>query len=297
MKYGRLCRVLFVAVVGLFVGVIGTEQAASAQVLPLPGARSGVADAQGAHPDPRLQGGSRGRRRRVTRRGRGRANAPRGAAGGQVTVPVDVGVGPAFFAFGNPSLDKGSLTGPVYDDQPFHYGLRLGVAAVIDYEFVRKHSRLVPAKYRGMFKPGSEVKITPGALALIPRDIIISPKTNHTGVFGATWELLHVGMNLLGSGHTHLSVGAGLLATYAYIYSDAFASPTHFLRPGVCAGIKFSTMFSDTVGLSAGWDSNFYIPQDIGGGIFQSGTGDNALWHIGEAFVMLHVRFPYTTSL
>src|SRR5699024_9915571 len=126
----------------------------------------------------------------------------------------------AFFSLANPFSGSGILSGPLFEDQPFHYGIRIEMAAIIDYEFVRKYPHVVPRTYRRMFKRDTVVRYTPGILALIPRDIIISPKFNHTGVYGATWEFLSAGLDLLGSSKAHLSVGAGLLATYAYIDSE-----------------------------------------------------------------------------
>ena len=214
---------------------------------------------------------------------------------GEVTATVDVAVGPSFFAFGNPFSGEGLLSGPIYEDQPLHYGLRFDAAAILDYEFYRKNRGLVPRQYRGMFKKDTEIRYAPAAAALIPRNIYLSPKTKNTGVYGATWELARLGLTLLKSSSTKLGIGAGLLATYAYIDSDVFES-THFLRPGISVGLNLGTMFNDTWGMSLGWDSNFYLPQDIGGGILEGG-GDDALWHIGEGFLMFHYRFPYTTSL
>lgn len=232
-------------------------------------------------------------RRRSTRSGaKTRKRAPR-----QVTVPVELGVGPAFFAFSNPISGGEVLGGPLTEGQMFHYGLRIDIAAIITYDFVRKNPRLVPRKYRSMFKPGSEFRYTPGILALIPRDIIISPKLNDTGVYGANWQLLGIGIDLLSSPKANLNVGAGLLATYAYIDSDLPNTSTHFLRPGASVGLSAGAMLTDTIGLRLGWNSNFYIPQEIGGGILDMGEGDRSLWHIGEAYLQLRVRFPYTTTL
>jgi hypothetical protein len=220
---------------------------------------------------------------------------PRRKRSREVTATVDVGVGPAFYAFGNPLSGGALLSGPIYEDQPWHYGLRFDAAAIIDYEFYRQNRHLVPRKYRGMFKPDTEIRYAPAAVALIPRNIYFSPKTKNTGVYGATWELARLGLSLVKTSSTRLSVGAGALLTYAYIDSDVFES-THFLRPGASVGVELGTMFSDTWGMSLGWDSNFYLPQNIGGSILE-GDDDDALWHVGEGFLMIHYRFPYTTKL
>lgn len=214
----------------------------------------------------------------------------------EVEVPVDVGVGPAFSMLGNPLSDGALLSGPVVEDQPFHYGLRLEIAAVIDREWVRENPRAVPRKYRGMFRPGTEVRIRPLILSLIPRTLHISPKFGETSVYGATWRLLGAGVSLWRSGESRIGVRAGLIGTYAHIASEAFDSPTHFFRPGLSAGLHFNTMFDDNVGMSLGWESNAYIPQTLGASPLLIPEGDT-LWHFGEAFLMFHFRFPYRTEL
>ncbi len=311
------CRVSLVVVAALAVTFLGLG-AASAQSGPAadelssgrageqPGEAGGSSrrrKSSSSEPDSksssRRTSSSRRRRSgdtRTTKRTTKKSTSTRKKRSREITVPVDIAAGPAFFAFGNPLVGDGLLSGPVVEDQTVHYGLRFNMAAIIDRDFVRKYPHTVPRKYRGMFKEDTVVRFKPAALGLIPRNLYLSPKTKNTGIYGATWELLHVGMALMQSGDSRLSVGAGLLATYAYIDSDAFESPTHFLRPGASVGLKFGTMLSDSFGVSAGANSNFYLPQDIGGGIFD-GDGDDALWHIGEAFLMLHYRFPFTTEM
>ena len=240
--------------------------------------------------------GKRGTRPSSRRRS-GTRPAPTRRAKREVTVPVELSVGPAFFVFANPISGGEVLSGPLTEGQTFHYGLRIDIAAIITHEFVQKNPRLVPRKYHSMFKPGSELRFTPGILGLIPRDIIISPKFNHTGAYGANWELMGIGLDLLGSPTANLNLNAGLLATYVYIDSDLTDTTTHFLRPGLSVGLSAGTMLGDSFGVRIGWNSNFYIPQAIGGGVFEMGEGERSLWHIGEAFLQFRFRFPYTTTL
>jgi hypothetical protein len=307
----RLALASALAALALLIGLgdagaqgLGEQQAGDSVIDPMDrGAAaptSTVGTAQGAGDSDSTSGMSRDERRRAhqaRRRAqqRKKRSSSRKRSSREVTATVDVAAGPSFFTFGNPFQNGEVLSGPVYEDQPIHYGIRFDAAAIIDYEFYRKNRDLVPRKYRGMFKPDTEIRYAPAAVALIPRNLYISPKTKNTGVYGATWELMAIGLTLLKSDSTKLSVGAGLLATYAYIDSDVFES-THFLRPGASLGLNIGTMFSETFGMSVGWDSNFYLPQDIGGGIME-GSGDDALWHIGEGFLMFHYRFPYTTTI
>ena len=50
--------------------------------------------------------------------------------------------------------------------------------------------------------------------------------------------------------------------------------------------------------VSMGWESAVYIPKKVGESPFAMwGSTSENLWHIGQAFVKLHVRVPYTVNL
>ena len=115
-------------------------------------------------------------------------------------------------------------------------------------------------------------------------------------MYGATWEPIGVGIPLVAE-NVRFSVGASAVFTYAFIDSDAFESPTHFLRPGVALGTELRVNITETFAMSMGWDSNLYLPQKIGGGVFSGPDDAYSLWHIGEAFLQFHVIFPYKTTL
>lgn len=206
------------------------------------------------------------------------------------TVPVEVASGPSFF-----NLDRPQLSGQpnaLAADQPWHFGWRLELAAVIDEEWAEENPGYVPDKYRSRLKQLGEVKYSPAILGLIPRSLFISPKFWNTGIYGATWEFLHAGIGA-SIGEVSVNVGAGAIATYTFVHSDTLSSPFHFLRPGLDLGAHLFVPFSEKTGLSVGWDSHLYIPQRIGGGLFEIGGTRENLWHIGEAFVAFHYTFPY----
>jgi hypothetical protein len=213
------------------------------------------------------------------------------ARAGEVTVPVDVGVGPAFYV----------ITGEVTRDQPVHFGLKLSVQAIIDQATIRQHQDRIPLRYRQQALHLREVRYSPSML--IPDSIIISPAIGHTSIYGITWRPISLSVPLVDAGGTCLRLGAGLLATYAYIHSDLAAIPaTHFLRPGIDLGADLEIMFTSSFGVSLGWASGFYVPQVLGGfGLAEEGKsvslGPETLWHFGQAYLKLHVRFPYTASL
>ena len=210
---------------------------------------------------------------------------PLPAAAQRVTVPVDVGVGPAAFFF----------FGPVFRDQPLHTGLKLSTEVVLDREWLRRNQRLIPRKYRARASRLDEFRFTPGIVSLlVPDSLIISPKVRDTGIYGATWKPLGIGLPL-SSSPARFSLGAGLVLTYAYLYSDTLPT-THFLRPGVSLGADLELGLSRTFLISLGWNSTLYVPQKLGTFIGFTPL-DSAIFHVGQAYLQLHFRFPYTTQL
>lgn len=211
----------------------------------------------------------------------------RAAAAEQVTVPVDVGVGPAGFL----------LTGRVAEDQLFHFGLKLSVQAIIDQETMRRYQHRIPAGVRRQALRMKEVRYSPSLL--IPDALIISPAAENTGVYGVSWRPVSAGLTLADGPGARLHLSAGLLVTYAYIHSSLAQIPeTHFVRPGIDLGVELELAPGQPVSLSLGWASGFYLPQELGG--FGLGTERDladVLWHVGQAWVKLHFRFPYTTTL
>ncbi len=203
------------------------------------------------------------------------AHAQRG-----VTVPVDVGIGPAAYVF----------TGELFRDQPVHFGLKINVDAVIDKEWIRKNQRSIPAQYRRYAKNVNEVRISPSIF--IPDAFFISPKLRNTGIYGVTWRPLGLSQPV-GTGALKLRLSAGLLLTYAFVHSDVVPN-THFLRPGADLMAEVEWMMTRSFGVSFGWASGFYVPQQLGS--FGLGPLNESIWHVGQAFFKVHVRFPYTMT-
>jgi len=210
-----------------------------------------------------------------------------------ITVPVDVGVGPAAYV----------INGPVFDDQPVHTGLKISVQAIIDQATIQAHQDRIPPSYREQALRMREVRFSPSIF--IPDALIISPKLRNTGIYGVTWRPLSIGLPLVDTDSVRLSLGAGLLLTYAFLYSDLPEIPTtHFIRPGIDLGAELEIAITPALLVSLGWSSGFYIPQGLG--TFGLGPfGDThdwdglrqTLWHFGQGFVKLHFRFPYSANL
>src|SRR6476619_4425288 len=108
-----------------------------------------------------------------------------GARAGEVTVPADVGVGPAFYV----------ITGEVARDQPVHFGLKLSVQAIIDQATIRQHQDRIPLRYRKQALRMKEVRYSPSIL--IPDSIIISPAIGHTSIYGVTWRPISLSVPLV----------------------------------------------------------------------------------------------------
>lgn len=202
-----------------------------------------------------------------------------------VDVPVDVGIGPAAFVF---------APGPVYDDQPVHYGLKLSIQAIIDQQLLRKERNRIPPQYRDMVLRQKEIRLTPFPLTLVPEDFFISPKINHTGIYGLTFKPLAIGA-AVGGGGIRLGLDLGVVLTAAYLYSDVLPN-TFFARPGLSGQLELELMPTDTFGISLGWESAVYIPQKLGS-FTDYQPFDQTIWHIGNGFLKFHFRFPFAANL
>lgn len=206
------------------------------------------------------------------------------AAAERVTVPANVGIGPAGYLI---------TPGPIFGDQPVHFGLRFSIFAIIDRETRRRHARRIPRKYRKASRKAGDIRISS---LFIPSSLFISPPIDNTQIYGITFRPL--GLTLPFEGRSmRFDVGAGLLLTYAFMHSSAIPSPTHFLRPGIDLKAEFEIPVTKSFLFGFGWASQFYPPQPVGGSILELGGFDDSIWHIGQPFVMFHSRFPYTTNL
>ncbi len=221
------------------------------------------------------------------------------ATAAPVTVPFNVGVGPALQL----------LSGPVQRDQTFHFGLRLELAAVIDQATIQANKDRIPKKYRKMAAGVTELRYRPSVF--IPETLIISPAFGDTGVYGATWRFVGVGMPF-GKGPVRLRLGASLILTLAVLHSNTLTGLDNedvpfvfFLRPGVDLVAEVEIKFTKNLLLSFGWNSAVHLPQVLrrnAGTSLLSVPGDAAsfeqsLWHFGQPFLMFHYRFPVTRNI
>ncbi|MEC7240631.1 MAG: hypothetical protein VXW32_05295 [Myxococcota bacterium] len=207
----------------------------------------------------------------------------------RVTVPIDIGVGPAAQIW----------TGPLAQDQLVHTGLSISAAAVLDQQFLKQNRKLIPQQYRRQITQMNEIRI--GHL-LVPDTLIISPKVKNTGMYGITWRPLTLSIPLIDSG-IRVDTSADLLFTYTYIHSDLEnLGTTHFVRPGLGLSGAIEFPLGGRFRASLYWRSGLYVPQQIGETLDELGPVDEgnlsqSIWHVGQGAIRLHYRFPFTTNI
>ncbi len=204
------------------------------------------------------------------------------ASARSIEIPVDVGAGPSVFGF----------YGPVFADQPIHFGLRFAAEAVIDQEWIRTHQRDIPPKYRKQAAKVTELRVGPSIF--IPDSLIISPKIRNTGIYGVNWKPIGLNFSLARSKSAQVRIPLQLNVMYAFLHSDLFPT-THFIRPGASVGLDIELKATNSFLVSFGYNSQFYVPQELG--TLGIGPLNNSIWHVGQAYLMFHVRFPYKVSL
>jgi hypothetical protein len=205
----------------------------------------------------------------------------------RIDVPVDLGVGPELLIINN----------PVFRDQAIHFGLKINVEAVLSHKLLLKEKRRIPKQYQKMVLGMNELRITPSIF--IPDSLIISPKIANTALYGISWRPIAGDIPLVQDEWFFIKLGAGLDLTTFFLYSDNLPT-TFFLRPGVDVKLEMVWMMADEFGVGLGWQSTFYIPQPTGldfGSFFSVQPWRQDIWHIGQAFLQLHFRFPYTVTL
>ena len=215
---------------------------------------------------------------------------------GPLTVPVEVAVGPIALV---PSP-------PLLMDQPVHAGLRIEIAAVVDRALIRAHSGRLPTWARGVAGSLNEVKVRPSYLALLPEELVISPQFSNTGMYGAIWRPFGVGVGLVDTPRLRVRAGAAVDAVALVVHSSAVGvaagapagaqSLTLVLRPGLNATIAAEVPVSKDWMVSAGWASDLFVPQPIGRPPWEFFPVEDALFHLGGPYVMVHGRFSYTVG-
>ena len=212
--------------------------------------------------------------------------SPADAKKREVTVPVEIGVGPA----------ANIISGEMQERQTFFYGARINLEAVIDKALIKKYKKRIPRQYRKMAMELDEVRFRPAPLSYVPKTLYISPGEN--AMYGAMWDILGVGTGL-----GPVKATADLQFAYAYLRYQALdeagaAQSMHLLRPAIGLTAHIPVMLTGSVGFDIGWRSTVMPPQELGASPLSfTEKLDGSIWHIGQAYFAFTYRMPYTTRL
>jgi hypothetical protein len=234
----------------------------------------------------------RKKKKRKKKRKKRRKKKGKKRKAGPVEIPIDIGVGPV-----------GVLPSPpLLLEQPAFTGFTLSIAAIVDRDVIRKNKDRIPRQYRQAAQRLSRVEVTPWWVKLIPETFVISPDISplfpgvtNTGMYGAIWKPLGLGLTLVDE-PVRLTVGGKISLAYMYIHSQTRAD-THFLRPGLALDGTLEIPLGENALVSTGWASDFFLPQPLGGAPWEILPFESWLWHLGGPFLKVHVRIPYEVNL
>lgn len=203
-------------------------------------------------------------------------------------IPFEVAIGPVALIPNSPATF----------DQPVHVGVQLQMAAIVDQALIRRHRSQIPAWARSAASNLDEVRVRPWWLALVPELFVISPGFLNTGIYGGIWRPLGLNIPFVDTPGFTLKGGADLDLVGLFVHSTTLGggtktapSYTVVIRPGVHLGLSAEVPLSPSVRLSAGWSSDFFVPQALGQGPFAITPLQDSLWHLGGPFFLVHYRF------
>jgi hypothetical protein len=200
-------------------------------------------------------------------------------------ILLNIGAGPAYHRLTNPLNDE------------WHYGINLDIHVVVPSAVLKARKDDIPSQYRKFIDLNQDMELRPLYLAAIPSDIFISPKNDgHTAVYGATWHMYGLGVNLIDSKSFRLGFGVKVpTLTFLYIDSDHLTDDEWMLGLGATGAAHALIPLSKNMFFSAEWKSNLYLPLEDTKLKPIPGTqldDSNHLWHIGTAAFLIHYRFP-----
>jgi hypothetical protein len=164
---------------------------------------------------------------------------------------------------------------------------------------------------RKLAKGINEVRLRPWFLAIVPELLVISPQVpgaspflSHTGMYGAVWRPVGLGITLLDADAVNVSLNGAVDVAYIFIHSSTLGggtastqSFTHFLRPGINLALNVEIPITESFLVTTGWSSDLFIPQPFGRPPWEVTPVDLSLWHLGGPFLQVHVRIPYEVNL
>jgi hypothetical protein len=121
---------------------------------------------------------------------------------------------------------------------------------------------------------------------VLPTLYFTPPNDRGESVYGASIGP-GLGVNV-GADYVSVGVGLGLMATYLYMESDRFVD-NHYLTLGARAEWNIKLMPMRYVHLEVGQKYMQHIEREL--------SNDEFIGRFREDYVMLHVRFPFTTNV
>lgn len=186
---------------------------------------------------------------------------------------LDIAAGPSFHHFGE----------PLSDIDPWIPGFNLDIGVAVSGEVARSKA---PNRWKSKIPKDGEVVVRPLWLALVPRQVVLSPGGKLT-VVGMTWELLGL------SGGWSLSDAASIKAGVQFpeiewlgAWGPATRNSGSFLGVGISPDTHLQIDPASWLRLDLGWAHHLDIPF----GSFQLEQGHLLPWSWGSAYFQLHLR-------
>jgi len=209
----------------------------------------------------------------------------RSVAKQDVEIPINVGIGPAFFWI------------PGVLDREFHPGAKLELYAVLTPKILQENEQKIPKKYRKYVNMKEEMQISPLWMSLIPEYLIISPGKEDY-IYGGLWSIFGLSINFVKTEMIKLK-GQLILPTITYIYTHAEKNAPdtqHLLGVGAMLNIENTIQFSENflVSLAYGHDFNlpFYNTYKE-----EAKTAEQRWFQTGILSLVFHFRFNMTQSI
>jgi hypothetical protein len=198
----------------------------------------------------------------------------------EVDVPVNIGIGPAFFLIPRGVVGK-----------ELHTGAKLDLYAVITPELMKENKNKIPKKFKNYVSTEEESHMVPLWMVIIPKYVIISPEANHS-IYGGLWSIVGVSR----STHLNKSVeleGDLILPTISYLYTDAKKNDPdvqHLVGVGAMirggCTMRFSKKFLSTLA----YGHNFNV-LPIGNIYKEEGKDEQRWFQAGALSLVFHYRF------
>ncbi|MBK9578052.1 MAG: hypothetical protein IPO40_13335 [Fibrobacteres bacterium] len=186
---------------------------------------------------------------------------------------LDIAAGPSFHQLGP----------AVADVDPWITGFNLDLGVAVSNEVARSKA---PKRYRKMIPKKGEMVVRPIWVAVVPRQVLLSPGGN-LSVYGAAWELLGVGTTLELVPGCALAVSVDLPEiTWLHVGGPYAQGPENVIGVGISPDAHLQIDPASWLRLDAGWAHHVDYASDA----FRIQGRHWNPWNWGSAYVQLHLR-------